>query len=298
MSTQVDSLSPLAPNSRPVDLRWARFKRRLGRWLLVIPLGILAFTTIYPLFFTANVAFKTRPDWIMTRFAFTVQPTLDNFAKAWEYANMARYLFNSLISTAGAVILLSIICSMAGFALGMIRFRGQRLVFMFITIAMMIPLQVIMVPFYRLIVDLDLLNSQIGLILSFAAFNIPFGTYLMASYYSTIPRELLEAAKIDGASIWQTFIRVILPIGQPALATQAILATLSCWNNLLLPLLIMQKRDLRTVMVGIATLRGEYATDMPLLAAAILLGTLPVIIVFLVFQTKITQGMTAGSVKG
>jgi len=133
--------------------------------------------------------------------------------------------------------------------------------------------------------------------LTYTAFAIPFGVYMLTAYYSNIPQDIFDAAKIDGASTWQIYARIVLPLGKPALATQAIINTLFAWNDLLLPLLIMQKRDLRTVMVGVATLRGEHSADMPLLAAAIILGVLPVLAVFLLFQSRLTSGMTMGAVK-
>jgi multiple sugar transport system permease protein len=162
---------------------------------------------------------------------------------------------------------------------------------------MMIPPQVVMVPLFRTIIDLHLLNKHIGLILAYTAFAIPFGTYMMTAYYSNLPPEIFDAAKIDGASAWQVYTKIVLPLGKPALATQGIINTLFAWNDLLLPLLIMQKRDLRTVMVGVAILRGEHSSDMPLLAAAIILGVLPVLAAFLLFQSQLASGMTMGAVK-
>jgi multiple sugar transport system permease protein len=120
---------------------------------------------------------------------------------------------------------------------------------------------------------------------------------MLSAYYATIPREIFEAAKMDGATTWQSYVSVALPLGKPAIATLAIINTLYAWNDLLIPLLVMQKREMRTVMVGIATLRGEHQADMPLFAAAIILGVVPVILVFLLFQSQITSGMTAGAVK-
>lgn len=271
--------------------------RRLRRWILVIPMGLLAISTIYPLFFTLNVAVKDQKDWIVNRFALTIQPSLDNFARAWSFARIGESFWNSVITTVGAVILLTLVCSMAAFAVGTMKFRLRGPLFLLILMGMMIPLQVVMVPFFRTIVDFKLLNTYHGLILSFTAFAIPFGTFMLSAYYATIPREIFEAAKMDGATIWQSYVKVALPLGKPAIATLAIINTLYAWNDLLIPLLVMQKREMRTIMVGIATLRGEHQADMPLFAAAVLVGVLPVLLVFLLFQSQITSGMTSGAVK-
>ncbi len=274
-----------------------RFKFDIGKWALLIPLSLLAFSTIYPLIFTLNVALKNNRDYIVSRFALSLQPTLENFPRAWSHANMGTYFWNSFITTVGAVVLLGFVCSLAAYAIGTMRFRFRGLLFLIVLMGMMIPPQVIMVPLFKTVIDLHLLNTHIGLILAYTAFAIPFGTFMLTAYYSNIPKEIIEAAKIDGASTWQIYFRIMIPLGKPALATQAIINTLFAWNELLIPLLIMQKRDLRTVMVGVATLRGEHSADMPLLAAAIIVGVLPVLLVFLLFQSRLTSGMTMGAVK-
>lgn len=284
-----------APTTKTREAK--RFKIKLGKWALLIPLGILAFSTIYPLFFTLNVALKTPQEYMLSRFALSLQPTWENFPRAWTYARLGTYFWNSVITTTGAVILLGLVCSMAAYAIGTMRFRFRSALFFIILAGMMIPPQVVMVPLFRTVIDFNLLNKHIGLILVYTAFAIPFGTYMLTAYYANIPQEIFDAAKIDGASTWQIYAKIIIPLGKPALATQAIINTLFAWNDLLLPLLILQKRELRTVMVGVASLRGEHSADMPLLAAAILLGVLPVLLVFLLFQSRLTSGMTMGAVK-
>jgi multiple sugar transport system permease protein len=258
---------------------------------------MLAFSTIYPLFFTLNVAVKDNRDFIVNRFALSLEPTLANFGRAWTFSRIGESFWNSAITTAGAVILLTLVCSMAAYAIGTMRFRWRAPLFLIILMGMMVPLQVVMVPFFRTAVDFHLLNTYHGLIISYTAFAIPFGTYMLTAYYTNVPREIFEAAKIDGANAWQSYTRIVLPLGKPAIATLAIINTLFAWNDLLIPLLIMQKREMRTVMVGIATLRGEHQADMPVFAAAIILGIIPVLIVFLLFQSRLTSGMTAGAVK-
>ncbi len=271
--------------------------RKIRRWIMVIPLGLLALSTIYPLFFTLNVAVKNQKEWIISRFALTLQPSLDNFGRAWSFARIGESFLNSVITTTGAVIGLTLVCSMAAYAVGTMRFKLRGPLFLVILMGMMVPLQVVMVPFFRTMVDYKLLNTYHGLILAYIAFAIPFGTYMLSAYYANIPRDIFEAAKVDGATTWQTYFRIALPLGRPAIASLAIINTLYAWNDLLIPLLVMQKREMRTIMVGIATLRGEHQADMPLFAAAIIMGVLPVLIVYLFFQSQLTSGMTSGAVK-
>ena len=161
---------------------------------------------------------------------------------------------------------------------------------------LIIPVQAILVPLVQTIRDLHMLNSHLGLGIIYGAFFSPFGVYLMTTYYSSLPKELMESAKIDGATLVQTYFLIVLPLGTPALFTLSILTTLHCWNDILLSLLVMQEQ--RTLMVGIASLQGEYSADIPLIAAAVVIGAAPVIAVFLFFQRKILGGITVGAVKG
>jgi ABC-type glycerol-3-phosphate transport system permease component len=266
------------------------------RWAAFVPMALLAISCVYPVFFAVNNALKTSKEYILDRFGLVSSPTLENFVTAWGRARLGEYFFNSLVATAGAVALLIIISSMAGFALAMLRFPFRRAIFLVILASLMIPVQVVLVPFYRTIIALDLVNTRIGLIISYTAFFLPFSVYLMTAFYSRLPRELVEAARIDGASIFQVWRYVMLPMGKPALITLGILNTLYCWNDVLISLLVLQKQ--RTVMVAIAALRGEYTTNVPLLTAGIVLAAAPIVIIYVIFQRRIVNGIAVGAVKG
>lgn len=265
-------------------------------WLLSIPMAVLALSCVYPVFFALNNALKSNKGYILDRFGLVTEPTLDNFAQAWTRAHLADYFLNSVIVTAGAVIALLIVSSLAGFALASLRFPFRKLIFVVILASLMIPVQVVLVPFYQTIIALGLLNTRIGLITSYTAFFLPFSVYLMTAFYAGLPRELVEAARTDGASLLQVWWHVMLPLGKPALITLGILNTLYCWNDVLISLLVMQED--RTLMVGIAALRGEYTTNVPLLTAGIVFAAAPIVILYIVFQRRIVNGIAVGAVKG
>lgn len=271
-------------------------KENAALWLLAIPMAALALSCVYPLFFAVNNALKTNKGYILDRFGIVTQPTLDNFVQAWQRSHLDAYFLNSVVVTLGAVALLLTVSSLAGFALACLRFPFRRLIFIVILAALMIPVQVVLVPFYKTIIGLGLLNTRAGLIVSYAAFFLPFSVYLMTAFYSGLPRELVEAARIDGASLGQVWWHVMLPMGKPALITLAILNTLYCWNDVLISLLVLQKD--RTLMVGIAALKGEYTTNVPLLSAGIVLAALPIVVLYVVFQRRIVSGIAVGAVKG
>jgi ABC-type glycerol-3-phosphate transport system permease component len=271
-----------------------REKRLL--WAASVPMAVLALSCLYPVFFTLNNALKSNKGYILDRFGMVDAPTLGNFVDAWGRAHLSEYLLNSVLVTAGAVALLLLTSSMAGFALAMLRFPFRRALFIVILASLMIPVQVVLVPFYRTMIALDLINTRAGLILAYTAFFLPFCVYLMTAFYSRLPRELVEAARMDGASLLQIWWNVMLPMGRPALLTLGILNTLYCWNDVLISLLVLQKD--RTVMVGIAALRGEYTTNVPLLCAGIALASAPIIAIYVFFQRQIVNGIAVGAVKG
>jgi ABC-type glycerol-3-phosphate transport system permease component len=265
-------------------------------WLASAPMAVLAAACVYPVFFALNNALKTDKGYILDRFGLSLEPTLDNFANAWTRSHLGDYVLNSLIVTVGAVGALLVTSSLAGFALASLRFPFRRLVFGVILASLMIPVQVVLVPFYQTIIALGLLNTHAGLILAYTAFFLPFSVYLMTAFYAGLPRELVEAARMDGASLLQVWWHVMLPLGKPALITLAILNTLYCWNDVLISLLVLQQD--RTLMVGIAALRGEYTTNVPLLTAGIVIAAAPIVLLYVVFQRRIVTGIAVGAVKG
>lgn len=272
-----------------------RRDRRILR-LAAIPMALLALSCLYPIWFAVNAALKGNREYILDRFGPVSAPTLENFTMAWGRARFSEYFLNSVTVTLGAVFLLLLTASLAGFALAVLRFPLRRLVFAAILGSLMIPVQVVLVPFYQTVSGLGLINTRTGLILSYTAFFLPFSIYLMTAFYAGLPRELTEAARIDGARFGQVWWFVMLPLGMPALITLGILNTLYCWNDVLISLLVLQQE--RTLMVGIAALRGEYTTNVPLLAAGIVLAAAPIILIYLIFQRRIVAGIAAGAVKG
>jgi len=269
------------------------------KWMLrgaAVPMMLLALTCLYPVYFAINNALKSDKGYILNRFNVVTDPTIQNFINAWNRSRLSEYFLNSVVTTAGAVALLLLVSSLAGFAFAMLRFPYRKLLFIVILASLMIPVQVVLVPFYRTIVTLGLVNTRIGLIISYTSFFLPFCVYLMTAFYSALPKELVEAARMDGAKLIQIWWHVMLPLGKPALITLGILNTLYCWNDVLISLLVLQKE--RTLMVGIAALKGEYTTNVPLLMAGIVIAAAPIVIIYIIFQRRIVNGIATGAVKG
>ncbi|MFD9738195.1 carbohydrate ABC transporter permease [Umezawaea sp. NPDC059074] len=271
---------------------------RLTRWVVAVPMAALALATVYPLLFTANVAMKTRRDYTLDRFSLTDSPRLDNVVKAWTSVGMSRYFVNSVVVVACSVALLLLLGSMAGFALGRLRFRGSSALFLGVLAALFVPFQVIMVPLARIMADSGLVDTYPGLVLAYVAQFLPFTIFLLASYYSTVPSEIVDAARIDGNTLYGVYWRIMLPIGAPALLSVGVLNALFCWNDVLISLLMMPSAEHRTLMVGVTSLRGQYSDDIPTFASGVLIAALPVLVVYLFLQRQIADGVTAGSTKG
>jgi multiple sugar transport system permease protein len=271
---------------------------RGSRWLLALPMGLLAVATIYPLLFTANVAMKTRREYVLDRFSLADSLTWDNITSAWTSVGMGRYFLNSVVVVTAAVVLLLLFGSMAGFALSQTRFRGSSALFLGCLAALFIPFQVIMVPLARVMADTGLIDTYPGLVLAYVAQFLPFTVFLMTSYYRTVSPEIIDAARIDGNSLYGVYRRIMLPIGAPALLSVGILNALFCWNDVLIALLMMPSADHRTLMVGVTALRGQYSANIPTFAAGVLIAAAPVLLLYLFLQRQIADGVTAGATKG
>ncbi len=275
-------------------------KRRrfnVGRLATTIALAAVSVTTIYPLVFMVFTALKGKREYLFNRYGIPAHPTMENFVGAWTYGKVGHYIGNSFIVVVGAMVLSWIVCATAGYALSHLRFRGRTAMFLAILGSMMIAPQVIIIPVYTMLIHLGLLNKHIGLILVYVTFATPFGTYLLTSYFRSVPGELVEAAEVDGAGHLQILWRIMVPIARPAMLTLGIFNFLWMWNELLFALLILQDDRVRTLMVGVANLRGQYTTNIPLLSAGLFLAAAPVLIVFIFFQSQLTKGMTMGAVK-
>jgi len=218
---------------------------------------------------------------------------------AWELGLMPGSLINSIVTSLGAVILLWLVCSMAAYAFAFLRYPGRNLLFLLILATLLIPVQVIMFPLFVQFRTLDLVNTQIGLIIGFLVFGIPLTTFQFAAYFRTLPRETIDAARVDGASTVQTLFRVVLPMSRPILAVTGIINFVWTYNDILLPFLIIQDSEKKPLVAQLAIITQSqyFSSSLPALAAAALLGFAPTVIVYLLGQRQIVRGMVSGAIK-
>lgn len=273
-------------------------REALGKWWAAwLTFGILTALSIYPFVFVVFTAFKTRRAYASDPVGPPWEPTLEYLERTLTSGNMLGYLLNSLIVVGIAVVILMFIASLAGYALSVLKFRGSGLILLGIICLLAVPAAVVMIPLYRTVGQLGLLNTHLGLALTYTALQLPFSIYLMTSYFNGLPSEIIEAAEMDGAGPVAAFRDIGLPLGAPALSTMAVLNFLWLFNELLFGLLLMQDDSTRTLPVGLATLQGQNTTPVPLLASGLLISLVPVLVVFFIAQRELARGLTVGAVK-
>jgi raffinose/stachyose/melibiose transport system permease protein len=221
-----------------------------------------------------------------------------NFADAWRDGHFGTYLKSSVIVTAAVVSVAGVLSVLAGYAFGMMRFRGSQALFYVVLLGLMIPTEAIIVPLYYDFRDLGIVNTYWALILPQAGTSIAFGTFWMRAFFRTVPPSLVEAARIDGASSWFTLWRVVLPLARPAVLTMTVLLTMWTWNEFLLALVMVSDEGLRTAPLGLSFFQGRNQSDLTLLAAGAVIVAAPVVLLYVFLQRHFIRGMLSGAVKG
>ncbi len=262
----------------------------------LIVLIVLAFLFIFPLYWIVTGSFKdaiainsATPEW------FPSEPTMDNFVRLFDKPAL-RWLANTVIMAVAAMVLTCITAAMAGYVLAKKRFFGQKILFSLFVCAMALPKQVILIPLLKEMSFLGLHDSLWAVILPTVGW--PFGVFLMKQFSEGIPTELLEAVRIDGAGEIKTFTQIVLPIIKPGIGALAIFTFINSWNDYFLQLIMLNSQEVLTISLGIAKLQTEMSNDFGLIMAGAALGSVPIIVIFLMFQKYFTQGITMGAVKG
>ena len=273
--------------------------RNIGRFLLGLVLIVFVLAEIYPIFWLLMSSFKA-PD------EFALQPIyalprgfhLDNYVTAWN-AGMGTYFRNSVIATFPAVFLTVFISAAAAFGIEVLRWRWSGAALLWILAGIMIPLQIVLLPIFAIFLQLRLLNSLYGLILLYTAFGIPLSVFLITGYLKALPREVTEAAIVDGASIFKAFYRVVLPMMANSLLTVGLIQFFFFWNELLLSLTFISSGNLRSVQTGLLAFTGEFgAVAWGPTFAGIAIAVIPTLLVYLFLNRYIVKGLTSGAVKG
>jgi multiple sugar transport system permease protein/raffinose/stachyose/melibiose transport system permease protein len=271
-----------------------RRRRRSPRWstrniVLVVIMCVVTVVMLYPFGFMLNNSFKTE-----RQFDGAAGHSLASWRALGDAIPVGRELLNSTIVCVGSIAIIIVVSSLAGFAFAKLRYRFAAFVLVGIIAAMLIPMQSIIIPAYVNLSKVHLLSGYWAAILMYAALGTPFATFLMTTYYRSLPDELVEAAIVDGLSFRGTFLRIALPMSIPALITVIVLQFIQIWDDLLVGLLFLQNTDDRTITVGLGVLSSGRTTDVPVLMAGSIVSAIPAIAVYLIFQRQLVNGLTVG----
>ena len=266
-------------------------------WLVNGALAAIALLSLAPLAWMVSVSFMPRGE--ASHFPPPFLPsmaTLDNYRALFATTGVARNFANSLLVSGAITVLSLLVNTMAGYAFAKLRFTGRERIFQLLLAALVVPAQVAMLPLFLLMKQLGLVNSYWGVIVP--ALATVFGIFLVRQYARSIPDELLDAARIDGASEWRIFWQVVLPVLKPILVTLAIFSFLGAWNDFMWPLIVLSDQSMQTLPVALASLSREHVQDNELMMAGSVVTVLPVLLLFLCLQRYYMQGLLVGSVKG
>jgi len=266
----------------------------------VLKHGILVVATLValmPSLFMILTSLKSQEEYTFNKVGFPQHVVLEHFHSVLFESDFLVWMVNSIILAFGAVILSTVVSCLGAYAIARMQFRGRSLLFSISTSLMAIPPVVMIVPLFVLYTQLSLISTFQGAIIIYAGLITPFSVYLLTSFFRSLPRELFEAARIDGAGDLLILLKIVIPLSLPALLTLVVVNALYVWNDLLIAIIFLQDDSKRTLMAGISVFQGRYNDQIPLTMAGMVFASAPMIILYLAFQKHYIQGLMAGSVK-
>lgn len=272
---------------------WKYQVTAIVKYLFLIMTAVIS---LYPFLWVVCSSLKDNNSIFGDPFGLPKNMIWENYTEVWSGADVGKNFFNSMLVCIATLVILVFVTSMGSYILTRVWKNG--LLSVYFSLGIMIPIHALLIPSVLLFKRMGLTDNLFGLVLMYAAANISFSMYIMNGFFGGIPREMDEAATIDGCSESQIFFQVIFPIAKPGVATVATLAFLNCWNDLLLGLVLISSPQKKTLTLAISALKGSYAARYGLLCAGFVISIVPVVIMYLLFQKQVIAGMTAGAVKG
>jgi raffinose/stachyose/melibiose transport system permease protein len=297
LSGQIVEAPPIAHRPATGSRRAAsRVLARIPGWLLI---GLLLVVEVYPLLWLLLSSFKTNAEF--TQGAFYALPAhfdWQNYSQAWT-SGMGVYFLNSILTVFPSLALILALSLAAGFALEVMKWRWSNPVLLLFLAGIMVPSQMLLLPLFTIYFHAQLIDTRYALIITYTGFGLPLTVFLMAGFFKAVPREVLEAAVLDGASIYQIFFRVALPMVANGIVTIALVQFFFLWNDLLFSLTFISSDNLRTIQTGLLNFTGEFGqVQWGPTFAAIALAVFPTLVIYLVLNQQVIKGLTAGSLKG
>lgn len=273
-------------------------KYSLGNKIAFFVFAVFALLNVYPLVFSVFCSLKGNLEIFSSFTALPRHFKYENYITAWKIGNIGKYFFNTLVLAAGTLAVTGFCGALASYVLAKFTFKNKSKVYTFFIAGMMIPIQAVLIPLSYVFGRMGIMNNYPMLILLYSAFCFPMTVLILTGFMNSIPTELEEAMVIDGASIYQVFLKIMLPLSVPGIISVSIFSFIQVWNNLLFPLIFISDKNKGTISMGLLSFFGEYSTDYSASMAGICLTTIPVIAVYVFFQEKIENGLMSGAVKG
>lgn len=276
-----------------------RHAARTLPWLRWLVLAVGAFAVLYPMGLFLINSLKTNAEFVVAPLAWPTHWAFENYLEAWDKANMGRLIGNSALVSVATTALTILLASMMAFGLHVFRFRGQGAILASVVMTLTIPAQVYIIPLYIVVISLKLTNNHLALILPYTAGALPLAVALFRNYFAGLPNELIDAARIDGATSLDIYWRILMPLARPVVGAVGIFTFVGAWNEFFLALVFIQRKELYTLPLGTQVFAtSEYSVDFTLLFAAFSISMLPMVIVYLLMQRQFIAGMAGGALKG
>lgn len=275
----------------------AQKKTDIGTWLMHIFLGINAVIMLYPIIMMALSGFKTNKEIFSAPFALPQSFSFDNFAVIWNETDVPRYFINSTIVTGLSVALLLMVGTMAAYALSRYKFRGNIMISLFFLSGLMLPLRLAIIPLFIQLKAMGLIDNLLGLICIYTAMSLPATVFIITGFLRSLPSELEDSARMDGASEFRIMVEIMVPLITPAMVIAGIYNAVPIWNDFFFPLIFIQSPEWKTLAQGLTSFFGEYSINYGVLYAGLTLAALPIMLVFIIQSRRFIAGMTAGAIK-
>ncbi|UFJ43290.1 carbohydrate ABC transporter permease [Brevibacillus humidisoli] len=273
--------------------------RRFGVGSLYVFLGVVAIIQLLPLVWLLFFSLKNNQEiFQLPPLSLPANPKWENYVKVWTEGNISLYFFNSVWITLVSVVLTVLLASLVTFAITRMKWRLKKFVLGLFMVGLMIPVHSTLIPLFHLFLQANLTDNPVAVILSFTAFNLPLTIMILLGFYYSLPREVEEAAIMDGCSVHRLFFRIILPMTSPAIATASIINMIYNWNEFVFVNTFISSDEYKTLTVGIQNFIGQYTTDWGAIGATLMISILPILLAFFFLSNRIVEGITSGSVKG
>ena len=265
------------------------------KWVIIIS---FVFYAVFPFLWLVLASLKTNAELLNNPFTLPEVFQFKNYSNAIEEAGLGKLIINSLIISTSATFLNILFSSMCAFAIARHTFWGNNVLFLMITAGILVPLNALIIPYFAIINFLNLYDTRIGLIIVYCAVGLPVSTFILTEFFKSIPKEIEEASYLDGCNFASRYFKIMLPLALPGLATAGTFQFILCWNEFIYAMLLTSSTDIRTIQFGISYFTNQFFSDYVGMFAAVVISIIPSITVFVLFQEKVINGLTAGSVKG